>query len=401
MKKNKLRWFLILSIIFVIISMLSPYLAKAQEKENGTPSVKSDEAFLYNVSTGEVLFDKNSDEKTSIHNLSMLMTTYILIQDIESGKVSTKDKANISNKAWQSQSPTMFLEAGRKVSVQKLLEGLIIASGNDAAVTTAEYISGTTDKFVKRMNKEAKKLGMDNTTFHSPSGGNDDISTAKDMFLLSKAIIKNYPQYLKYYTKEEMKFDTRPGKTVVLKNQNGFVMDNSSAKGLKSGWGNHEYHSVGYFEHNGMKFIVITLNASSSSKRTSDINKILNYGYNQYTVIKVARSGEKYTDFSVYKSTTPGPTSVVYKDDLNVVTRVGVSPDELELDYVGHSYIVGGTNSGDEIGKVKVYYKDKLLNEEAIVSSESFKQVKGFSSFLDSIALLFRQILDGVTNAFH
>lgn len=381
--------------------MISPYLARAQEREDDTPSVKSDEAYLYNVSTGEVLFEKNSDEKTSVHNLSILMTTYILIKDIEDGKASTKDKVKISNKAWQSKSPTMFLEAGRKVSVQKLLEGLIIASGNDAAVTTAEYISGSTDKFVKRMNKEAKKLGMDNTKFNSPDGGNDDISTAKDMFLLSKAIIKNYPQYLKYFTKEEMKYDTRPGKTVVLKNQNGFVIDNSSAKGLKSGWGNHQYHSAGYFEHNGMKFIVITLDASSSSKRTSDINKILNYGYNQYTVIKVARAGEKYTDFSVYKSTTPGPTSVVYKNDLNVVTRVGVSPDELELDYVGHSYIVGGTKSGDEIGKVKVYYKDKLLNEGAIVSSESFKRVKGFSSFLDSIALLFRQMLDGITNTFH
>ncbi|NGY89035.1 D-alanyl-D-alanine carboxypeptidase [Bacillus megaterium] len=117
-------------------------------------------------------------------------------------------------------------------------------AGNDAAITTAEYLSGSTDKFVKRMNKEAKKIGMKNTEFRTPNGSNQDMSTAKDLFILAKVLTDKYSQYQDYFTQSKMKYDTRPGKTVILKNQNNFINDNPHSTGLKSGWGNHQYHLV-------------------------------------------------------------------------------------------------------------------------------------------------------------
>lgn len=393
---KKARWVLIILSLMLVFSMLLPYLASAAENEG--PELSSDAAYLYNTGTDEELYGKNEDKQFSIHSLSMLMTTYILIKDIENGKVSVKDKAKISEKAWRAPEPRMFLEVGRKVTVQKLLEGLTIAAGNDAAITTAEYISGSTDKFVTRMNKEAKDLGMKNTEFHTPNGSNDDLSSAKDLFILAKALSDKYPQYQKYFTTQKMKYDTRPGKTVILRNQNNFIYDNPHSTGLKSGWGNHQYHLIASVNKNGMKFIAVTLNASTPKKRSTDIYNLLIYGYNQYQVIQLARAGEKYTDFSVYKSTTPGPSTVAYKNDVNVVTRVGVLKEELELDYKGHSYIVGGTKAGDELGKVNIYYEGKLLGEEPVVATESFERVKGFSAALDSIALVFRQLFDLVTH---
>jgi D-alanyl-D-alanine carboxypeptidase len=150
-----------------------------------------------------------------------------------------------------------------------------------------------------------------------------------------------------------------------------------------------------------MKFIAILLNSSSSDKRANDIYHLLVYGYNQYQVINVARAGEKYTDFAVYKSNTPGPSTVVYKNDLNAVTRLGVTKDQLQLNYVGQSYIVGGSKKGTEVGKVEVYYQDKKLSEGSIVTSESFEKVGGFSSFIDSIALVFRNLINTVSNSVH
>lgn len=401
MKKKHVRWILIFLSIFLVISMLLPAIVGFAEENDQGPKLYSDAAYLYNSGTNELLYDKNADEQFSINNLSMLMTTYILIKDIENGRVSLEDKAKISKKSWSSPSPRMFLEVGRKVSVQKLLEGLTVASGNDSAITTAEFLEGSTDKFAKRMNKEAKNLGMKNTEFYTPNGSSKDLSTARDLFILAKALTGNYPQYEKYFTQNEMKYDTRPGKTVVLKNQNSFISSNPNATGLKSGWGSGQYHLIASVNKNGMKFIAVTLNSSTSSKRSSDIYNLLTYGYNQYQVINVARAGDKYTDFGVYKSTTPGPSTVAYKDNVSVVTRVGIPEEALELDYVGHSYIVGGTKAGDEIGKVKIYYEDKLLGEAPIVTTESFKRVKGFSAMLDSIALGFRSLLDFVSNSFH
>lgn len=399
MKRNFSKWMLVFIIILLIVSMLTPYLTSAAESDE--PDLYSDSAFLYNVSTGEVLLDKNGDKEFSIHNLSMLMTTYLLIKDIENGDVKLKDKAEISNKSWNSPSPKMFLEVGNKVTVKKLLEGLTIASGNDAAITTAEFLSGNTDKFVKRMNKEAEKLGMKNTNFDSPNGNSNDTSTAKDLFILSKEIVTEYPEYLEYFTTKEMSYETRPGKPVNLKNQNNFIYDNPNSTGLKSGWGSGQYHLAAAVNKNGSKYIAITLNASNPSKRSSDIYRLLTYGYSQYDTIQIAKAGEKYTDFSVYKSTTPGPSTVLYKDNISAVVRKGVTIEQLEIDYEGHSYIVGGTNAGDEVGKVKVYLDDKLLTEGSIVSAESFEKVNGISSFLDSIALIFRQLLDFVSDSFH
>ncbi|MGF9890853.1 D-alanyl-D-alanine carboxypeptidase family protein [Priestia megaterium] len=399
MKNKRARWVLIIFSLLLVVSMLLPYLAYAAEDEG--PQLSSDAAYLYNTGTGEELYGKNEDKQFAIHNLSMLMTTYILIKDIESGKVSVKDKAKISEKSWRAPEPRMFLEVGRKVPVQKLLEGLTIAAGNDAAITTAEYLDGSTDKFVKRMNKEAKKLGMKNTEFHTPNGSNQDMSTAKDLFILAKALTDKYPQYQDYFTQSKMKYDTRPGKTVILKNQNNFINDNPHSTGLKSGWGNHQYHLVASVNKNGMKFIAVTLNASTPSKRSTDIYNLLIYGYNQYQVINIARAGEKYTDFSVYKSTTPGPSTVAYKDNVSVVTRVGVPEEELELDYEGHSYILGGTKEGDDLGTVNIYHDGRLLTKAPVVATESFERVKGFHAALDSIALVFRQIFDFVSNAHH
>ncbi|MGN5650576.1 D-alanyl-D-alanine carboxypeptidase family protein [Bacillus sp. Brlt_9] len=395
------KWIIISFCLFLVISALLsallPALASA-EKIDG-PKLYSESAFLYNLGTDEVLYQKADDKQMPIHSLASLMTTYILIEDLESGKVSPKDKADISEKAWRAPEPRMFLEVGRTVTAQKLLEGLIIASGNDAAITTAEFLSGSTDKFVKRMNSTAKELGMKNTKFSTPNGSSSDLSSAKDLFILTKALIDKYPKYLKYFTKSETKYDTRPGKPVLLRNQNSFISENPNANGLKNGWGKGSYHLIGTVNKNGMKLLAVTLDTSSPSKRSQDVSRLLNYGYDQYQVLTIARAGQNYSEFGVYKSDTPGPSNVIYKEDTKVVTRKGVSIDDLKKEYEGQNYVAGGNKKGDVLGTVNIYHEDKLLTKAPIAATETFKETTGFKSAIDSIALMFKNLFDWITNS--
>lgn len=392
------RIFIILICILIVGIAVLPNFISAEEP-NG-PELNSNAALLYNLNTGETLYEKNNDKQVSIHSLSMLMTTYLLIEDIEKGKVKLKDKADISTKAWKAGEPRMFLEVGRKVTVEKLLEGLTVVAGKDAAIATAEHLSRSTEKFVERMNKKAKKLGMKDTTFNSPHGSSDDISTANDLFILVTSLLENYPEYVERFTQREMQFETRPGKTMNLQNQNSFLSNNEYATGLMSGSGNKKFHLITTVDKNGMNFLSITLNANSSRQRTSDTNKLLSYGYDQYQVIQLAKAGTKYSEFPVYKSTTPGPSQVSYKENVSVVTRVGVSQEELELEYEGDSHIMGGIEAGDEVGQVNVYHNGELLTSASIVSDNAFERTKGLNSALDSIALFFNKIFNSILDLF-
>ena len=393
------KWLVALSAAAVLF----PSAAKAEKIAE--PELNADSAILYNVSTDEVLFEKEINTPIATGSIAKIMTMLIASEKVKEGKIKLDDTVTISEKAWKTgwRGTSMFLEVGRTATVNELLEGVSIAEGNDAAVALAEHISGSTEEFVKLMNKRAKELNMKDTRFETPNGlpsDPNDSSTAKDFLILSKYYWEKFPENMKtYHSKSDMEYETRPGTPVFLVNQNNFLKVYDGTVGLGTGSIGSHYNLVAAVDRNGMKMIAVVLGSDSVSKRTNDSIRLLQYGAQQYKVVKRNKKGDAHSKLSVYKSTQIEKSPIAFKDDVNFVVRVDVDPETLRYEYEGKDYLLGGTKKGEVIGTQKVYLGDRLLNETEIVTTETLEEGSGLQMFFDNIAIFFNHTLIDVLSS--
>lgn len=376
-----------------LMALSSVSVVNAEETQPQVET-KSDNTLIYNESRDELLYSENADKQVEIGSLAKLMTSYILIDKIEKGKLSLKQSYKISTKAWKSDFPKMYLEVGQTVTVAELLEGLLVANGNDAAIQVAEVISGSTEEFSKLMNKYADKLDMKDTKFVSPDGSGGDKSTADDLLKLAIVFNDLPDKYKKYLVQEAMSYDTRPGKPIKTNNGNAFVLGDETITGLSTSARKNNYQAIITTNSQGNEFITIVLDSSTSKGVKQDVYKLLNFGYSSYKTLKLAKVGEQYDKFGVFKSDTIGPDPVAYKEEINAVVKSEVDESKLEYEYEGKEYIVGGQKAGEVLGTVKVYLDDELLGQSEIVTTEDYKKSKGFSAFIDGIGLAFKKAYD-------
>lgn len=394
------------------IAVLFPNFAMADELTAPAPvpvpHINAEAAILFNASTDEVLYRKNVDETIPAGSISKLMTMLIASEMIKSGKLKLTDVVPISENAWRTgnRSISMFLEVGRTATVKELMEGMGIGDANDAAVAMAEYISGSTDKFVDLMNNRAKELGMTHTNFKTPDGLQMDLTekgSANDFLLLAEYYWKHFPENIKHYhTKADFKYNTRPDKQVRLVNQNSFISAMSSAVGFTSGSIKHTYNTVAAINQNGMKMIAVVLGDDNSYDRNVDAIRLFQYGQKQYKTVTEHRKGDVYNDFTVYKTNRTDKSPVVFGDNVTYVVKNEVTTDDLTYEYEGKSYLVGGTKKGDVIGVQKIYLKDKLINETNVLATENLPEGAGMQVFFDNIAIFFNHtLIDMLSNVLH
>lgn len=385
------KWMIALSATVLLL----PATVSAETEK--APEIDARSAILYNVSTDEVLFEKDMDEPRMMGNSASVMTLLLASEALKKGDIKRDDTVTISEKAWRAGNVgnRMFLEVNQTAKVDELMKGLALVTGNDAATSLAEHIAGSTDAFVKEMNKRAAELGMKNTHFETVNGTSpDDTSTAKDLLILTKTYWSSFSGNMKaYHTQSDMLYDTRPGKPVRVVQDNEMMNAYTGTVGLKTGTVNGRSHAVTTVNRGGMKMIVIVLEANGRSKRTQDAVRLLQYGANQYKVVQRSKKGSDYGKFPVYKSTQVDKSPVAFQDDVHFVVRTDVDPDTLRYEYEGKSYLVGGTKKGEIVGKQKVYHEGRLLNETNIVATETLKKGKGLSLFFDSIAIFFSHTL--------
>lgn len=377
--------------------LLYPHAGRAEATP--PPELNADAAILYNASTEEVLFEKNINTPVPPGSLTKIMTMLIASEQLKGKKITLEDEVTISDKAWKTgwQGSTMFLEVGQKATVKELMDGLSIASGNDAAVALAEHVAGSTDAFVSLMNKRAKSLKMDSTTFKTVNGLQKDLtetSTALDFLRLSSYYWEHFPKNMKqYHAKSEMDYETRPGKSVHLVNQNTLLSEYDGTVGLKTGWIGKHYNIVATVDREGMKMIAVLLGSDSQGKRTNDAIRLLQYGTNQYKVVKRNKAGDPHSKLAVYKSDQVHKSPVAYQKDVTFVVRADVDPESLDYVYEGKGYLTGGTKKGDTIGVQKVYQDGRLLAETPVVATETLAKGNIIQSFFDSIAIFFSHTL--------
>lgn len=308
-------------------------------------------AVLMDYDTSEILYEKNKDEITAPSSTTKIMTAYVIFDMLESGKFTLNDKFRVSVRAWRQEGTRMFLEPDWKISIDELLKGLIIVSGNDSAITLAEGSTGTIDNFVEIMNKTAENLGMKNTHFTNPNGlyEKNHYMSVYDLALLSQALIKNHNKYYKrYFSQTSYSFNN-----INQKNRNWLLLEYDGADGLKTGFTDYGKYSISAsVNKHGKRLIAVINGASSERERTNYTKKLFNYGYEQYKYIDLYKNEDIVGEVNVLfgkNKTVPAYT----KQDITYSTKASAIKN-IKVEFVANKYLQAPIKKDDIIGELHI-----------------------------------------------
>ncbi|PGK51484.1 hypothetical protein CN918_27210 [Priestia megaterium] len=395
--------FLLVCLVFLYSAPLT-LVASAEESVNSdaptvTPFPKSQlnakSAYLLNPDTGEILYSYNENAPMTPASLTKIMTLLLTKEELKNKKIKLSDEVEISEESWKTQGSRMFLEIGMHYTVKELIKGVAIVSGNDAAVSLAEHISGTPEEFVKEMNKEAKKVGMANTTFETVNGlpgkGKKDVTTAKDLATLAKYYIDTYPEMLKIHSTKNYTTILKGGKKLEQENNNSLLGKYKGMDGLKTGMADY-YNFIGTAKRGEIRLIVVTLGSSSSAKRMQTAEDLLDYGFSQYKTYTASKKGQIVDNLPVYKAEGIKELDVAVKHDVTYGINVR-DAKRVKITNKIPDYLLGGTKKGETIGKQVVTLDGKKLAESDIVVTKDLNKTNWFISIFHEIALLFSTLL--------
>jgi D-alanyl-D-alanine carboxypeptidase (penicillin-binding protein 5/6) len=279
------RWLILLGILATMAARVDA------DSLSTVPKLGFKSHYLVDFATGQVLAAQAPDEPVPPASLTKLMTAYVVFGALESGRMTLDDRARVSEKAWRMGGTRMFIEVNSEVRVSDLVRGLLIQSGNDAAVALAEHLSGSVDAFVEEMNTAASGLGMDNSTFRNPHGlpARGHVSTARDLALLATALVRDYPQYYTLYAERQFTYNG-----IAQRNRNALLWRDASVDGMKTGYTEAAgYCIVTSAERDGMRLIAVVLGAPTPRQRNEGAQKLLDFGFANYETRKLYSAGEQ------------------------------------------------------------------------------------------------------------
>ena len=347
-------------ILILLLLFISIPLVKAEEVEDLAPNAKS--AIMIEASTGEILFQKNKDEKLAPASMTKMMSMLLIMEEIENGNLKWDEMITTSEKASSMGGSQIFLKAGEKMTVEDLLKGVAIASGNDAVVALAERVSGSEEQFVKRMNTRAKDLGLKNTNFINATGltADNHYSSAYDMSLIAKELVRHekileftgtYEDYLRKDTKSPF----------WLVNTNRLVRFKEGVDGLKTGFTDEAgYCLTATMKKDNMRLITVVMKEENTSKRSADTTKMLDYGFNIYMVQTIL--DEKTTiekkKVELGKTLT---TEIVPKENITILNK---KSEELKnITYKANiDKIVAPVKKGDKVGTIDIIEDNNIIS---------------------------------------
>lgn len=334
-------------IIYALVLSLSlAAAAPAAFAEEITPDVKA--SLLMEASTGTVLYEKNPDEHLPIASVTKIMTMLLIMEQVDSGKMTLDDTVTASENASSYGGSTMFLETGEQMSVNEMLKGIAVASANDGCVAMAEHIAGSEAAFVEMMNKKAAELGMENTHFVNTNGldADDQYSSARDVAIMSRELIKHD----KIYNYTKIWTDSMRGGKFELANTNKLIRYYNGATGLKTGSTSKAGCCLSATaERNGMSLIAVVLGAPDTKTRFSSASALLNSGFAGYSIDKKLESGEIVGKINVRRGKSE-QVDVVAKDGYSVLVSKA-NPVETEKTIKMDDYVIAPVAEGDKVGE--------------------------------------------------
>ncbi|NIB41822.1 D-alanyl-D-alanine carboxypeptidase [Pseudomaricurvus alkylphenolicus] len=347
------------------------------------PQLAASAYLLLDADTGKVLVEHESDTQLPPASLTKMMTSYIVSSEIESGSVSEDDQVNISVRAWKMGGSKMFIREGTQVAVKDLLRGVIIQSGNDASVALAEHVAGSEDAFVDVMNQQAALLGMDNTLFMNATGWPADghLTTARDLALLARALINDYPEHYKIYAEKYFKYNG-----INQPNRNRLLFRDSSVDGLKTGHTEEAgYCLVSSAKKNGMRLVAVVMGTRSDEARAAESQKLLAYGFRYFQTHKVYSAGQELGESRVWSGTSE-QVKLGIADDIYLTIPRG-SVDDLQANLHVDEEIHAPFAKGHELGNLTVHLNDELLVDTPLVALSPVEEAGFFARLIDAIKL--------------
>ena len=349
-------------------------------------------AILQDYLSGEILYEKNPDH--SIHPASMtkIMTAIVAFDLIKSGNLNLEDKFMISENAWRLSSAgysSMFIMVGDEITVDNLLKGIIIASGNDACVALAEGIAGTEAEFAIMMTAKAKELGMENTNFTNASGINDpdNVSTVRDVMIMSNYLIKNHPEFYKLFSEKEFTWNRTGGDPITQGNRNPLLYKNMGVDGIKTGYLAVEKYSLSSsLDRNGRRLIAVGSGFESVNSRSRESAKLLTYGLTNFDLVEIAKANEPVDNLDVWLGEEKS-ISVYSKNDIYKTTqKAKKNLLKVSLKYDGP--IEAPIKKDQVIAKLRVVYDQNLVGEYDLLASKDIKKVNFFTRLMKSLNYL-------------
>ena len=354
--------------------------------------VEARTAILQDYLSGEILYEKDPDH--SIHPASMtkIMTAIVAFDLIKSGNLNLEDKFMISENAWRLSSAgysSMFIMVGDEITVDNLLKGIIIASGNDACVALAEGVAGTEAEFAVMMTAKAKEIGMENTNFTNASGINDpdNVSTVRDVMIMSNYLIKNHPEFYKLFSEKEFTWDRTGGDPITQGNRNPLLYKNMGVDGIKTGYLAVEKYSLSSsINRNGRRLIAVGSGFESMNARSRESAKLLTYGLTNFDLVEIAKANEPIDNLDVWlgKEKT---VSVYAKDDI-YKTIQKAKKDQLKISLKYNGPIEAPIVKDQVVAKLRVVYDQELIGEYDLLAAKDVKKVNFFTRLMKSLNYL-------------
>ena len=349
-------------------------------------------AILQDYLSGEILYEKNPDH--SIHPASMtkIMTAIVAFDLIKSGNLNLEDKFMISENAWRLSSAgysSMFIMVGDEITVDNLLKGIIIASGNDACVALAEGIAGTEAEFAIMMTAKAKELGMENTNFTNASGINDpdNVSTVRDVMIMSNYLIKNHPEFYKLFSEKEFTWNRTGGDPITQGNRNPLLYKNMGVDGIKTGYLAVEKYSLSSsLDRNGRRLIAVGSGFESVNSRSRESAKLLTYGLTNFDLVEIAKANEPVDNLDVWLGKEKSISVYSKKNIYKTIQKAKKNLLKVSLKYDGP--IEAPIKKDQVIAKLRVVYDQNLVGEYDLLASKDIKKVNFFTRLMKSLNYL-------------
>ena len=359
---------------------------------NANIEIKARTAILQDYLSGEILYEKEPDRSIYPASMTKIMTSIIAFDLIKSGDLNLDEKFIISEKAWRLSTAgysSMFVMVGDEVSVEDLLKGIIVASGNDACIALAEGIAGTEEEFAIMMTSKAKEIGMDNTNFANSSGINDpdNYSTVRDIMIMSNYLIKNHPEYYKWFAETEFTWDRTGGDPITQGNRNPLLYKNMGADGIKTGYlAVEKYSLASSIERKGRRLIAVGSGFETKSSRSRESSKLLTYGLTNFDLVEISKSKVPLDKVDVWlgKEST---VDVYTENDIYKIIKKG-QKRKLKIKVVYSGPIEAPIKKDQILAKLKIIYDQEQIGEYNLLSQKDIKKVNIFSRLMKSINYL-------------
>lgn len=350
-----------------------------------TPKIKAKGYLLIDFNSGRVLAEKESDQRLEPASITKMLSSYVFANELAKGSISLSDEVRISEKAWRMQGSRMFVEVGKNVSVEDLLKGVIVQSGNDATVALAEHIAGSEDAFASLMNQHAAELGMVDSHFVNSTGlpHKNHYTTPRDIARLATALIRDFPEHYKRYSIKSFTFNN-----ITQYNRNKLLWRNNSVDGIKTGHTDAAgYCLVASALRDDMRLISVVLGTSSEESRAAESQKLLTYGFRFFETHKLYEANAPLTTARIWKGTQE-QLELGLEEDLYLTIPKGQYKN-LDANMNLDARIVAPAKKGQSFGSVNINLGDEQYAKRELVALTDIEKGGLVDSLIDEIKLLF------------